>query len=501
MRNKSIITIGPILAGLLTSQVLGFIHVYLSNIELYHKLTKIKEAGYFTVPNSLTIQTLREFGSAFCGGIFFTLSTGAAITLITLASIWVWVHPFKKNRFTLIPFFIVWISCLAGANAHGFNPMASSYFILVPLVVLISAGRMIVPEHGKKSGLNAAILLVPIILLSILWSSLLFQNLLTTLNNIRNIRDYYLLSNPAGIEVYNFYYKHTLYASEAMKSLKYKVFKTCSLLNFEEDSNLQSLKKRLLNGDYLVLGTDKADLKIDKQGNELVFLNNGKEVLRTSQKSFLSDPNTFLNSFSDQTDRYNFLLGFTYLSILSGFPLIMYLLTLALLERLLYFIKNSTISLTIASIICLLAGIVLFIPMHGAKSGNLIDSDIAGFLQSDRWQDQVTALREIHKKELEITDYQDYTNMKDSPHIPVRYWLIKALSVSKKQETYDELFYFLDDHYPNVASQALEAIGQRGDKKDIEIIVQRIKESPHLYLQFNAYIAMRDLGWKQTKSI
>lgn len=501
MRNKVLLPIIPIIAGLLTSQVLGFLHVYLSNIELYHKLTTIKEAGYFTVPNILTMETLKEFGSALGGGLFFTLTVGASLTIITMAVIWIWINLFRKNRFALIPLFLIWMACLARANAQGFCAMATSYFIIVPLVVIISAWGRLNSESDEKSMLNVAILLFPIILLSILWSTLLIQNPLATFINIRNIRDYYLLSNPAGKSVYDFYYKYTLYASETFQPLKYKVFKTCSLLNFEENSNLLSLEKRLLNRDYLVLDTDKADLKIDKQGDELVFLNKGREVLRISQKLFLSDPGEYLKSFSDQTDVYDFFRGFTYLSILIGFPLILYLLMLTALERLFGFFKNPTTSLTIATIICLLIGIALFVPMHVIETGNLKASDIEGAMQKDRWQDNVTALREIYMKELEIMDYPNYINKKDSPHIPVRYWLVKALGVSKKKETYNDLFYFLDDPYPNVVCQALEAIGQRGDMKDIEIIVQRMSKSPHLYVQFNAYRTMRDLGWKQTKSI
>jgi len=500
MKNKSIIPVNPMLAGLLTGQILGFLHVYLSNMDLFRKLTLIQEAGYFTVPNVTAIQTLKGLGVAFCGGLFFTLTVGASLTIITLAAIWIWINLFRKNRFALIPLFLPWVVFLAGANLRIFSSMATAYFIIIPVVVIITARRWLTSEPTKKSWLKAATLLSPVILLSILWSTLLFQDPLVTLGNIRNIRDYYLLSNPVGIGVYNFYYKYTLYASEAIKPLRYKVFKTCSLLNLEQDPDLRSMEKRLTNRDYLVLDTANVELKIDRQGDELVFLNNGKEVLRTSQEDFLSDPNASLNAFSGQTDRYDFFRAFTYLSILAGFPLMLYLLLFTLLEKTFCFIKSTTISLAIASAICLCIGIALFIPMYGIKTVDLNASEIAGKMQTDQWQDQVTALREISVKGLEITDYQDYIDMKDSPYVPVRYWLIKALGISKKQEIRDELFDFMDDPYPNIVCQALEAIGQRGDKRDAEIIVQRTKESPSLYVQFNAYRAMKDLGWRQTRS-
>ncbi|MBN1624912.1 MAG: hypothetical protein JW944_00195, partial [Deltaproteobacteria bacterium] len=225
MEDRRILPTGSIFAGLFISQVLGFIHVYLSNIELYYSLTIIKESGYLIVPNSIILHTLKDFGSAFWGGLFFTLTVGTSLTLITLAAIWIWINILRKNRLALIPFFLIWLACLAGVNARGFSPIASSYFIIVPVVVTVSSGRRLTSGPGGKSLLNAVILLVPLIALSILWSTLLKQNPLNQnpLMNISiNIRDYFLLSNPLGIKINDFYYKYNRYAAFAFKPLRMK---------------------------------------------------------------------------------------------------------------------------------------------------------------------------------------------------------------------------------------------------------------------------------------
>jgi len=495
MISKRFLPAGSILAGLLTSHILAFMNVYFSNIRLHQKLTAIENAGYFLVPNRLTMHMLEEFRSAFFGGLFFTLTVGAALTIITLAAFWIWINIFDKNKFFLIPFFLLWTGCLIETNYQGFCPMTSSFFTLVPLMVLISARRWMISEPAKKSRLKVVILLVPIILLSILWSTVSDGNLFI------NIRDYLLLSNPVGIKINDFYYKYTLYAAEAFKPLSQKTMKTCRLSNFNEESGLRLLEDELLNHDYLILRTDKVDLEIDKRGDELVFQNKGKDILQTSQRQFLSNPASSLMLFSEQTDKNRFFRSFTYFSILIGFPIILYLLMLAVLENILGFIKHPTTALTIASMTCLLIGIALFVPVYGSKAGNLNVSDIAGAMQSDRWQDKMAALREIYNKNLEIMDYQDYMNMKDSPHIPIRYWLVKALGVSKRQETYNDLVSFLDDPHPNVVCQALDAFGQRGDKDALDAIVQRMGGSRHWYVQSYGYRAMRVLGWKQKKSI
>jgi HEAT repeat protein len=90
--------------------------------------------------------------------------------------------------------------------------------------------------------------------------------------------------------------------------------------------------------------------------------------------------------------------------------------------------------------------------------------------------------------------------MLKSPHIPVRYWLARALAVSRKPETYDDLLSFLDDPHPNVVSMAFYALGKRGDRSAIGLILHRIETSRHWYVQWYAYKALRRLGWKQTAS-
>ena len=53
------------------TQFLATAHVYLSNMELFTSLEVIKDAGYLTIPNQNVMPGLKEFGSAFYGGLFF----------------------------------------------------------------------------------------------------------------------------------------------------------------------------------------------------------------------------------------------------------------------------------------------------------------------------------------------------------------------------------------------------------------------------------------------
>ena len=78
-----------LLLGLLVAQVIAAIQVYLSNLDLYRNLSLIKAAGYLTIPNQGTMPGLQDFAPAFLGGLFFTLSVGAGLTLLSIGAAWI----------------------------------------------------------------------------------------------------------------------------------------------------------------------------------------------------------------------------------------------------------------------------------------------------------------------------------------------------------------------------------------------------------------------------
>jgi len=126
--------------------------------------------------------------------------------------------------------------------------------------------------------------------------------------------------------------------------------------------------------------------------------------------------------------------------------------------------------------------------------------DLTEALESERWQKRVAALKIIQQKGIEVGDFQAYQGMLRSPHIPERYWLVRALGVSKQPETYKDLLAFLDDPHPNVVCMAFYALGRRRDKRAVSEIIKRIETSDDWYNQWYAYKALRTLGWRQRKS-
>ncbi len=163
------------------------------------------------------------------------------------------------------------------------------------------------------------------------------------------------------------------------------------------------------------------------------------------------------------------------------------------------FLDARTSSL-IASIFCLIVGVSILIPFHYSRGTHIQLENVPQALASESWQERVAALRIIERKGMEVSSFQWYPRLLASPHIPERYWLVRALGFSRQPETYGDLLGFLDDPHPNVVSMAFYALGKRGDRRAIKEILKRIQTSNNWYNQWYGYKALRALGWKQTRS-
>ena len=183
--NTRFYTVRTLFLGLFAAQIIATIQVYLSNADLYRNLIAIEGAGYLAIPNQQIMGHLQEFGPAFFGGLFFTLTVGAGLSIFTLAWVWVWDRLFSRNKFFLMLFLLLLIGCVAVVNHRGFCPMVTSYFIVIPGVIFASALKWM-PAKDRQSVL---LHLIPLALLGLLWTFQMSNNM------FYDIRDNLLLSN------------------------------------------------------------------------------------------------------------------------------------------------------------------------------------------------------------------------------------------------------------------------------------------------------------------
>ena len=484
-----------LLLGLGIAQVLATLQVYLSNLNLYVTLVVLRGSGYLVVPNQRIMESLREFGPAWCGGVFFALTVGAGISLLSLASAWTWERLFYRRRILLLPLVLLWAGLLAAANSEGLCAMVSSYFIVIPPVVFAATCRWMPPPPDRPVWLKRLAHAVPFSVLAVVWAAQMDGTFFV------DMRDSLLLSNPLGMRVNDFYYDYTLYSAEAFKSLDQRLLRTCDLEDLGETPLARSLEPALLGHDYLpVRSQGGADLKIKKVGDSLAFLQRGGLVLRTTASGFLADPGKALLEFSVETDRYGFFRRFTFLSLAIGLPITLYVLLYSLLRLFLSFLVTLGTAGVTAAVLCAIIGLAPVVPVASLRGAKIDPSRLAAALQAPRWQERVAALKFVETQGLEIGNFPAHRKLMDSPCVAERYWLARALGVSRQPETYQEIIRLVDDPHPNVVAMAFHALGRRGDPGAVDEIKGRLKISTHWYSQWYGYKALRTLGWKQAPS-
>jgi len=152
-----------------------------------------------------------------------------------------------------------------------------------------------------------------------------------------------------------------------------------------------------------------------------------------------------------------------------------------------------------ASILCFITGIGLLIPFYQMVEKEVNIKNLARALESENRIVRVEALKNLNKRKADVGNYSAYQSLLKSTYVPELYYLMKALGLSRKSETYNDLLTFLDNPNLNVVYMAFNALGQRGDRSAVKIILEKIELSDNWYCQWYAYQALRTLGWKQRK--
>ena len=215
----------------------------------------------------------------------------------------------------------------------------------------------------------------------------------------------------------------------------------------------------------------------------------------------MDNPGPVLNSFSKNSDRYLFFRQVTFLSLLLAFPMVLYIFINALFFRLAVFFFKTTTATVLAGLLCLLAGALMVLPVRSGMENKVTPERIPTLLQSEKWQDNVDALKTLVRQKNSWPMGVDASGLESNPHIPVRYWLARSLAHSSGSRTYAVLLKLMDDSQPIVACQALYSLGKRREVQSIRIIRDKINQSDHWYVQWYGYNALRNLGWRQKSSI
>jgi hypothetical protein len=213
-----------------------------------------------------------------------------------------------------------------------------------------------------------------------------------------------------------------------------------------------------------------------------------------------SKPGQVLSRFSTGSDRFSMFRQLTFISLLIGYPLTLYLLFHALIWFIANLFIDSRKAMIVSSILCFGLSLCILAVFYFSRSPQISEQELAEALNSNRWQVRVAALRFIEASKKDIAEFENYHQMVTSPQISERYWLAKTLANSRQAEANKVLLTLSNDSNTNVVSMAFWAMAQRKDTRVIEQIIQQIKSSDDWYSQLYAYKTLRSLGWNQSQS-
>lgn len=490
--------LAALLVGLFIAQAIAGLQVWQSNRQVLARASVMQTEGYLTIPNAIIQETLPQWGSAMAGGLFFTLSIGAGLTVasIFMASL-ADLLPARRKGPTLIGVLLLGLMLLR-LNLDDLQPLGSLYLLLVPIGVwwsLHRRGHHDAPPRAARTFLLT--LLLPLILLSALWLPQNDKDLFI------RIRDQILLGNPVGQAVNDYYYGNTLSPAEVFKPLHQKTLKSVARSDLQAlpDAIRSRVRASLAGLDYLPLPDEAPmDLRVRLEGEALILHDDHGTTHSVPWKTFSANPGEALNQFSRKIDGKPFFRSLTFYGLLIGFPLSLYLFahcSLALLAGPLVGPGRDT---WVAGACCLLLGIAAWWPVNAGRTAPMETETIASALAAHRQPQSLAALRLIHDKKLEISAYPHYRDLLETGGIAERYWLARALGVSRNPTTYNDLVHLTEDPHPNVVCQAYYALGRRGRREAVPILIDQLKKSQHWYAQWYGYRSLKALGWRQTPS-
>jgi hypothetical protein len=482
--------IRSIAAGLLTAQTIAVVHVRISNIDHYEKVKSLLDAGFVAVPSSAVAESLKDWHTAFYGGVFFTLTLGLGLTFLSRPAVGWWHR--NRNLSVRWSLILLWTGLIGVMNSNGVSAAATAYAVLIPAAVFAASIRDKRGPGSTVRGVGAIHLLGILVLGGIML-------LKADTAVFSAVRDRLLLTNPIGIGVNNFYYRYTLYPAQAFKSLNQELIRTWRATDLRGNPTIARLRPTLARLDWLEIGEGGPhDMVVRIDGERLSLYRQGKTILEVPAGEFLARPGLTLKDFSAETDRDVGLRRITFASLTAICLLTIYggvyFPVHCLAGRRLGPIGTAAASVFVA----LAAGSLVL-----SWTSGTIEKKAAGkaalkaFLHADDAALRIKGLIRLCREKRDIQGLADPRGMARGEDPMERYWLARSLAFARSPDTFTVLVDLLDDPQVNVAYQACRSLGRRGDRRAVAPLLSVIHRSREWYVQLHAYRALKRLGWHQ----
>ena len=486
-------------SGLLFFQSISSLKIHSTNQGLVETMTAAINQGYLAVPGPKILPLLDTMKSSLAGGLFFTLTVGAFVCLLSLAAACIYLALPRMRRELGIVFFLVLSAALVTINLEDFLVFETAAMVAASATTFFVC-CFFFKNHSPALSLKHLAIhgIFPLILAVLLF--VLPQNKDSRI--FSDFRDTFLMSNPLGMTINDFYYTHTLSPAEVFKSLDQKQIKSCHLvLDGVNEMHRPQIEQALLSRDFLILDSVKnPDLVVRAQDQNLLFYRDGKEISTMRLIDFMASPSDLIKNYSKATDSYAPYRKIVGLSLISGLPLLMYILMHGLFFAGLSLAVKGPKAPLAASVCCFAVGLACFFLLYTSTKEPVEGSNIRTLLSSPSLNQRVSALQFLAEHNLDLTFYPAALKSMESPSVLERYWFARAAHKSRDPLIFSKIIALVDDVHPNVACQAFYTLGMMGNVDSVPVIERKIVEARNWYVQWYAYKALKRLGWTQQRS-
>ncbi|MDY6824193.1 MAG: HEAT repeat domain-containing protein [Thermodesulfobacteriota bacterium] len=491
-----------LLVGLLASEVVAAWIVWSSNHELYRKLSAIGSSGYGPLPGTNVDPSLLSLEAAWAGGLFFTLSIGAGVALLTFGAVMlVRSLPLDSQKPVKWIMLLVWGVVLVWGNAGGICPGLSAFLVLIPPVVIVAAIKGVAQRSGAhplawRRTLHAGL----IGLLLLLWLPRINGDVFV------NIKDNLLLTSRPGLKTVDLYYRYTLYPAEVFKSLFQKQITAHALVGGGAASIASQVNRALMNmNSFPVPDSAYADFLVQKKGDvNLVLMKGDKTVQAVTAGELTSNPGQVMLQYSAKTDDAANFRKVTILSLLGVAPLVLYLGTFLLFCMVPGIFMPLRISTIVVPVLCCIVWSAAIVCLDTPSSAGLDRQKAAAALTDGSRKEKIAALRYIHHHKLEITRFPGYQQLLNSPDFAQRYWMVKCLGNTHHPLAMQWIIHLMQSESPYIVCKAIEAgAGHKSpanSRRFTRALVDILESSENWYVQYYAYRVAREYGWIPVKS-
>ena len=152
----------PIGLGLVLTEVPAAVEVGLGNRALAVKVSALVRAGYVAVPNANVLPSLEALGPAVWGGLFFTLTLGAGLSLLSLAAAWMWQRVLDGRRPWLILFGLAWLALVTAIYLSAGRFWITACYLIAPPAVFLAASWTLSGPWTSRGRIEWLALFLPI---------------------------------------------------------------------------------------------------------------------------------------------------------------------------------------------------------------------------------------------------------------------------------------------------------------------------------------------------